>query len=77
MKRLLNENDSENTIIKVVFFGSDKKKYECVGVLMKDEKNLIKVAFNAIGGVVVDYLDIKRKDIIKIKILDSSKIKSI
>lgn len=77
IKKILDENNPENTIVRVIFFGSDKNKYECVGVLTKDEENLIRVAFNAKDNVVVDYLDIKRKDIVKIEVLNSSKIKSI
>lgn len=77
MKKLLDKNNPENTIVKVVFLGSDKRKYECVGVLTKDEENLIRVAFNAKDDVVVDYLDIKKSDIVNIKILNSSKIKRI
>ena len=77
MKKLLDKNNPENTIAQVVFLGSDKRKYECVGVLTKDEKNLIRIAFNAKDDVVVDYLDIERKNIIKIEILSPLKIKRI
>lgn len=75
MKELLNKNNSENTIVHIVFRGKFNEEYECVGVLMKEKKDLIRVAFGAKNDKVVDYLDIKRSDIIRINILDSSDIK--
>lgn len=77
MKELLNKNNSENTIVHIVFRGKFNEEYECVGVLMKEKKDLIRVAFGAKNDKVVDYLDIKRSDIIRINILDSSDIKNL
>lgn len=77
MQKILDENNTENTIVHVVLRASDNEEYECVGVLMKDEEDLIRVGFNAKNDVVVDYLDIKRLDIISINVLNSSDIEKI
>ena len=41
---------------------------------MEENDNLIKVAFNAKNGEIIDSINIKRSDIISINVLDSSKI---
>ena len=76
-KKLLDKNNPENTITHVIFRGKFNEQYECVGVLMREEKNSIRVAFGAKNDKVVDYVDIKRLDILSINILDSSKIKEL
>ncbi len=70
MKKLLDENNPENTVVHVVLRASDNEEYECVGVLMREEKDLIRVVFTAKNDKVVDYLDIKRSDILSIDIVD-------
>ena len=77
IKKILDKNNSKNTIVKVIFKGHFKEEYEGVGVLIREEKNSIRVAFNAKNNEIKDYLDIKRLDIISIDILDESKIKKI
>jgi len=74
-KKLLNEDDKENCVVHITFRAVDKKEYECVGVLMKETKKIIQVAFNAKNDKVAkDYLDIKISDIISINILKTSNI---
>lgn len=73
-KKLLDEHNPENTVVHVVFRGSDNKEYECIGVLMREGEGTIRVAFSAKDDKVVDFLDIKRSDIISIDIMDPSKI---
>lgn len=73
-KKLLDKSNSKNTIVHVAFNGKFNEEYECVGVLIKDEKNFIRIAFNAKNDKVIDYLDIKRSDIISINVLASSDI---
>ena len=77
MEKILNENNSENTVVYVVFRASDKEEYECAGVLMREEKDSIRVAFNAKNGKIKDWLDIKQTDIISINVLDSSVIEKL
>jgi len=74
-KKLLNKNNPENTIARVVFHNSFNEEYECAGVLMREKKDLIRVAFGAKNDKMVDYLDIKRSDIKSIDIINSSNIK--
>jgi len=77
MKKLLDKNNSENTIVKVIFRGDFNEEYECVGVLIKDEKHMIRVAFNSKNDKVVDYVDIKRKNIKKIDVVNSLDIEQL
>jgi len=77
MKKLLDENNPENTLVRVVLRGDDNEEYECVGVLFKEEEDMVRVVFNAKDDKVVDYLDIKRSDIISINVLDPSKIEEL
>ncbi len=76
-KKILDKNNSENSIIHVVLRADDNKEYECVGVLMKEEKDTIYIAFNAKNDEVKDYLPIKKVDIISINIVDDSEIKEL
>ncbi|MBI2046211.1 MAG: hypothetical protein HYT28_02230 [Parcubacteria group bacterium] len=82
MKKLLDKNNPENTVVHVVMRGKDKKEYECVGVLMEETDDIIRVAFNAKTinkdeDEIIDDIKIKRSDIINIDIFDSSKIEKI
>jgi hypothetical protein len=77
MKKMLDKNNPENTVVYVIFRGKFNEKYECVGVLIREEKNSIRIVFNVKNDKVVDYVDIKRVDVISIEILDSSSIKKL
>lgn len=74
MQKLLNENNHENTIVRVVMRADDKLEYECIGVLFREDESSIRIVFTAKDDNVVDYLDIKRSEIISIDIIDPSKI---
>lgn len=78
-KKLLDDNNPENTIVHIVMHegkGGDTE-YECVGVLMEENENMIRVAFNAKSDVVVDDLIIKREDIVSMEVLDSATIENL
>jgi hypothetical protein len=75
MKKLLNGNNPENTAIHVTFNGKFNEEYECVGVLVREEKDFIRVAFSAKDDKVTDYVDIKRSDIIGTNLIDLSELK--
>lgn len=77
MKKLLDKNNPENTIVHVAFKGRFGEEYECVGVLIKEEKDFVQIAFNAKNDKVKDFLDIKRSDISSINILDPSIIEKL
>jgi hypothetical protein len=74
MEKILNKDNFENTVARVIFRADDNEEYECVGVLIKEEKDSIRIAFNSKNDKVKDYLDIKRLDIINIDVLDPSEI---
>lgn len=79
-KKLRNENNPENIIVHIVFVSSkhpELGEYECVGALVRDEKDMVRVCFNAKNDQVVDYLDIKRAEIISIDVVDPTKIESL
>ena len=44
---------------------------------MREEKDMIRVAFNAKNDKIVDFLDIKRSDIVSIDIVDPLKIEKL
>jgi|CXWL01.1.fsa_nt_gi hypothetical protein len=77
MKKLLNEPNSENSIVSVILRGSDNEEYECNGVLMKESKDMVRIGFNAVNDKVVDDLDINKSDIVSSATLDSSQIESL
>lgn len=78
MKKLLtkenSKNGTKNVVVEVVLLGTDKKKYESICVLVKEDTDSIRIAFNAKKGILLDFLDIKRKDVLSIRLFDSSKI---
>jgi len=74
VEKLLNNNNPDNTVVRIILLGDDGEKYDCVGVLTKESPTMIRVSFNAKNDVVMDYLDIKRKEIIKIDVIGDSKI---
>jgi hypothetical protein len=71
-KKLLDENNSENTIVHIVMREekSGDTEYECVGGLMEENEEMVRVAFNAKNDVVVDDLTIKRTDIVSIEVVN-------
>lgn len=77
MQKLLNENNHENTIVRVVMRADDKLEYECIGVLFREDESSIRIVFTAKDDNVVDYLDINRSEIMSIDIIDPSKIEKL
>ena len=72
------ENSQENEIIEVILYGdTNKKKYKCVGVFIKENDEFLKIGFNAINDVVRDYLDINKKDIISIRKINKKEIQKL
>lgn len=79
-KKLRDENNQENTVVHVIFtLPKDPKReeYECVGVLVRDDTDMVRVAFNMKNDVVVDFIDIQRVDIVSIDVVDPVKIESL
>lgn len=73
MKKLLDETSEENLVVHVIFC-REGEEYECVGVLTKEEKTMIRVSFNAINDIVKDYIELERGEIISIEVVNASKI---
>lgn len=73
IKKFNIEKSKKNIIVKVTFF-EEKYKCSCVGVLLRQDEDEIKIGFNAKDNIVIDSLIISTKNIIRIDELD---IKSI
>ncbi len=71
------ENKKNNIVIELTALDADKNKYKCVGVLMKENEKTFRIGFNAMNNTVVDYLDIKTKQIIDIKLIKPKEIEKI
>lgn len=72
-KKLLDENDPENTIVHVVFISENdpkKEEYESLCVLLKEDADTVTFSFNAKDDVVIDSLVLKRSEIVSIELLD-------
>lgn len=54
----------KNEIVYLKIKGSDGKFYECVGVIMHEDKEKIRIAFNAHNDVAEDYIEILKVDIV-------------
>lgn len=79
-KKQHNENNPENIVVHVVFVSPKdpkREEYECVGALVRDEKDMVRIAFSAKNDIVEEYLDIQRSDIMSIDVLDPSKIEKL
>lgn len=70
MKRKITNKKSENTFVHIVMHGDDNKKYECAGALIKKGPESLRIAFSSKNNVVVDYIDIKKENIIKIDVVN-------
>lgn len=68
------EFEDVKKIVRVNFTAEDKNEYECVGVFMKEEKDFLEVAFNAVDGEVLDFLEIPQKFISKVEEVDKRAI---
>lgn len=78
MKKIFLKNKSENTIVRVSMYADSSKKgkvYECTGVLMREEKDMIRVAFSAMDEKVIDYVDIDKSNILSVETVKQSDIK--
>ncbi len=76
-KKILKDDFMENILVHVVLCDYNKEEYECIGVLIKEDTDTIRVAFNAKEDNVIDYLDIKKINIVNIDIIDNLSIKEI
>lgn len=70
MKKYLRDNSEENTFVEIIFRGSNDRKYKCFGILVREEENSMRVAFNAADDQVIDYLDIPTRNIHSLNVVD-------
>ncbi|MCG2695185.1 hypothetical protein L6261_03855 [Candidatus Parcubacteria bacterium] len=77
MKKKFQKNNSENEVVKIILYSDTnrKKKYECVGVLLKEDDKMLRIGFNAVENVVKDYLDIDKKNMISMEKIEQKEIK--
>ena len=70
------EKHKKNIIVEVDFT-LDNQKFKCVGVLLREDEEKIRVGFNAKNDEVIDFLDIKYTNLIEIKKIKNNLIKKI
>lgn len=70
------DNEGENTIVRLIL-QNDAETYDCVGVLMEESDEWVRVAFNAIDGIARDDLQINRSEIISMTPLKHEEIAEI
>ncbi|MHB0978274.1 MAG: hypothetical protein ACYC1K_02640 [Minisyncoccota bacterium] len=71
------KNKKNNIIVELTILDDKKNKYKCTGVLMKENNSVLRIGFNARNNTVIDYLDVKIKQILDIKMIKSKEIKNL
>lgn len=67
----------QNIIVYVKTQADDGLMYECVGVLMEDTNEYIRIAFNAHNDVVKDEVILQKTEILEYEVLDTKDIKTL
>ncbi len=70
-------SQEENELIRLKIKRDDGKLYECIGVLLREDAEKIRVAFNARNDVVIDYIDVSKIDIVRREKIDMSSVEVI
>jgi len=68
------DNKNKNSVAEIFFRASDGLTYQCAGVLLHVTDKKIRVAFNAIDNIARDYIDIAKKDVIRMRELAEQEI---
>lgn len=73
------EKYNDNLIIEVIIKSSNEDIFKCVGVLIKEYNNGLRLGFNARNNEVLDYLDIipeteDVKEIVDVRLLSNTEI---
>ena len=74
---LAKDVSEENVIVHATFFNLKGEKCECAGVLIWEDAEKVKIAFNAVDDTVIDSLVIQRKDLVSMAIISNQEIQSL
>ncbi|MEX0909955.1 MAG: hypothetical protein WDZ75_01540 [Candidatus Paceibacterota bacterium] len=67
----------ENELVCLKIRAEDGNTYECVGVLLSDDRESMCVAFNAHNDIAKDYIDVPKADIFYREKIDMSSVEVI
>lgn len=70
-------NDKENIIAYIKMRAEDGTAREALGVLMEDDKDFVRIAFNAHNGVVKDEIAVPKNTIIELRVLNQEEVQKI
>jgi hypothetical protein len=70
-------DENTNTVVTVIMKGESGGIFTCIGVLLNDEVDTVRIAFNAVADSAEDYIDLARKDILEMRTVDKSEIEVI
>lgn len=74
IKKYYPQNKKTDTVVEVCFLSPKKEKHICVGVLIKESEESVRIGFNAKNNKLVDFIDIYNKNILDIKELYNKEI---
>ena len=78
MKNIIPIDDSENNIVvEISMTVDDGLLYDCVGVLVRENSEVLEIAFSARNNTIHDYLEIKKNNIKNIRFIKEEDIKII
>ena len=64
----------ENELVHLKMKADDGNVYECVGVLLSEDRESLCVAFNAHNDIAKDYIDVSKADIVYREKVDMSSV---
>jgi uncharacterized protein YutE (UPF0331/DUF86 family) len=74
---LTNHNDDDNKVIEISILEEDGQLYNCAGVLVKENSDVLEIAFSARNNIIHDYLEIKKEYIKNIRFIKEDDINMI
>ena len=64
----------EKELVCLKMRAEDGNMYECVGVLLNDDRESLCIAFNAHNDIAKDYIDVPKADILHREKIDMSSV---
>lgn len=75
---LTNHADEDNNeVIEISILEEDGQLYNCAGVLLKENSDVLEIAFSARNNTIHDYIEIKKKNIKNIRFIKDEDINKI
>jgi hypothetical protein len=74
IKKYYPQNKKTNIVVETCFLSPKKEKHMCVGVLINESEESVRIGFNAKDEKLVDFLDISNKNIVDIRELSKKEI---